>query len=102
MARSIRYKHDFAIPVHPGEILEEILSAKGLSQSDLARHLGETYTKINEICRGRRGISAEMAMKLARAFRQSPAFWINLQKNWELSRVQEEKYASIKPISRVA
>jgi addiction module HigA family antidote len=86
------------IAVHPGEIVQEILEQNGLSQSDLARHLQEKQAKINEICRGKRGISPDMAMKLSRAFGQSPLFWLNLQKNWELSQLDEAKYVTIKPL----
>lgn len=78
---------DFLIPVHPGEVLQEMLEEAGLSQSRLARHLGTDIARINEICRGKRGISAEMAVLLAKAFGISPVVWMNLQKNWELSQV---------------
>lgn len=77
----------FAISVHPGEILLEILEENSISQAQLARHLKMDPSKINEICKGRRGISAEMAVLLAKALRVSAATWMNLQKNWELSQV---------------
>jgi antitoxin HigA-1 len=54
---------------------------------------------INEVCRGRRGISAEMAIKLSRALGASPDFWLNLQKNWELSQVSPRVANGIKPIA---
>ncbi len=87
----------YAIPVHPGEILQDELQARNLTQTALARHLGVDPSKINDICRGRRGISAEMAVQLAKAFDTSPGLWLNLQKNYELSRVDEKKY-KIKPL----
>src|SRR5437879_12282 len=74
------------IGVHPCEILRELLEDRGLSQSKLAQHLKMDTSKINEICRGRRGISAEMALILGKAFGTSPALWMNLQKNWALSQ----------------
>jgi addiction module HigA family antidote len=61
------YDTSAPIAVHPGEILREMLEDRGLSQSKLARHLKMDASKINEICRGRRGISAEMALILGKA-----------------------------------
>lgn len=78
---------DFPIAVHPGDILREMLEEKGVSQSQLARHLNTDPARINEICRGRRGLSTEMAVLLGKAFGTSAALWVNLQKNWELSQV---------------
>jgi len=54
---------------------------------------------INEICRGKRGISAEMAMKLSKALGGSPQFWLNLQNNWELSRLNHSKFENISSIA---
>jgi addiction module HigA family antidote len=51
-------------PVHPGDVLQDELEEIGLTQSGLAKHIGVLPKTINEICRGKRGISAEMAMKL--------------------------------------
>src|SRR5258707_15368223 len=74
------------VPVHPGEIiLEEFLRPLGLSQAALARHLGISLVRINEIVNGKRGISAETAWLLAEAFGSSPQFWINLQANYDLA-----------------
>jgi len=86
------------IVIHPGEILQEILEQNNLTQSALANHLGEAQAKINEICRGKRGVTPDMAMKLGRAFGQSPMFWLNLQKNWELGQLDETQYRQIEPI----
>ena len=82
-------KKDFYIKIHPGEILVGILEDGGISQSDLARALGSPRKVVSEICTEKRGISAEMAFKLGKALGQSPDFWINAQKNWELSRVDQ-------------
>ncbi len=84
-----------AIAVHPGEILQEILDQNSLTQAQLASHLGTFHAKINEICRGKRGVTPDMAAKLGRAFRQNASFWMNLQKNWELSGLKDEDYAGI-------
>ena len=73
--------------VHPGMVLQDELEEIGVTQSDLAVHIGVLPKTINEICRGKRGISAEMAWKLSQSLGASPNFWLNLQNNWELSQV---------------
>ncbi len=74
------------VPVHPGEILlEEFLRPLGLSQAALARHLGISLVRINELINGKRGVSAATAWLLAEAFGTSPQFWINLQSNYDLA-----------------
>ena len=73
------------IAIHPGPVLLDELSERSITQSFLAEHIGVLSKTINEICRGKRGISAEMAVKLSLALGASPGFWLNLQKNWELS-----------------
>jgi antitoxin HigA-1 len=78
------HEKNFSIAVHPGAVLQDILDESDLTQYELARHLGMPHSKINEICRGKRGVSAKMATMLGRAFGQSPEFWLNLQKSWEL------------------
>lgn len=93
-----KYPSNFAISVHPGDILQELLDEKGISQSQLARHLRTDIARINEICRRRRGVSAEMALKLAKAFGTSAGLWMNLQKNWELSQVDPRTASSIRPL----
>lgn len=72
--------------LHPGAFLQFYLEEMGLNQSQLTRKIpGCTQTKINEICNGKRGISAEMAIYLADALGTTPELWMNAQKNWELS-----------------
>jgi antitoxin HigA-1 len=85
--------------VHPGEVLRDELEETGVSQSELAKHIGVLPKTINEICRGKRGVSAEMAVKLSKAFGGSPQFWMNLQVNWEISRVDETAFSNIKHIA---
>lgn len=86
------------IKVHPGEVLLDELSERAVTQSALASHIGVLSKTINEICRGKRGISAEMAVKLSMALGASPQFWLNLQTNWELSLVKKP-HKRIKPIA---
>jgi len=86
-------------PVHPGQVLKDELEEIGLTQSALAKHIVVLPKTINEICRGRRGISAEMALKLSKALGGSPQFWLNLQNNWEISQIDETAYEEIKHIA---
>ena len=91
---------DFHItPVHPGEVLKDELEELDISQTALAQHIGVLPKTINEICRGKRGISASMAMKLSRALGASPQFWLNLQNNWDLSQLDASDYKDIKPVA---
>ena len=72
-------------PVHPGEILrEDLMKPLGLSQNRLALDLRVPVTRISEIVRGRRGITAETALRLSRYFGTTPEFWLNLQNRYEL------------------
>ena len=77
--------------VHPGAVLRDELEEIGITQTALADHLGVLPKTINEICRGKRGISAEMAMKLSQALGATPHFWLNLQISWELSQLGKTK-----------
>lgn len=85
--------------VHPGRVLLDELTERGISQAALATHIRVLPKTINEICRGRRGVSAEMAVKLSCALGASPEFWLNLQKNWELSQVPPSAAKGIKPLA---
>ena len=90
------------IAVHPGEILQEILDQNQITQSQVAQRLTMAQSKINEICRGKRGVTPDMAMRLGKLFGQNPLFWLNLQKNWELSQLDESIYAGIEPFQMAA
>ncbi len=85
--------------IHPGEVLKDELDEIGLTQSTLAKHIGVLPKTINEICRGKRGISAEMSMKLSKALGGSPQFWLNLQNNWEISQIDESIFEDIKQVA---
>ena len=75
-------------PVHPGEILREELEELGMSAKAIARELGVPQNRISDILRGRRGITADTALRLARYLNTTPQVWLNLQKAYEL-RVAE-------------
>jgi len=72
-------------PVHPGEVLlEEFLKPMNLSQNRLALALGVPPRRINEIVLGKRGITADTALRLGRYFGMSPQFWLGLQMDYDL------------------
>ncbi|MBI2889393.1 MAG: HigA family addiction module antidote protein [Nitrospirae bacterium] len=77
-------------PSHPGEILlEEFLEPLGITQVELARSLKIPIQRINTLIRGKRGVTAETALLLARKLKTSPEFWMNLQVAWDLYRAAE-------------
>ncbi|MDQ3032315.1 MAG: HigA family addiction module antitoxin [Myxococcota bacterium] len=81
------------VPTHPGEILlEEFLKPLEMSQSALAAHLDYPIQRVNEIVRGKRGVSPETAWPFADAFGTSPEFWIQLQANHDLARARPAKH----------
>jgi len=74
------------VPTHPGEVLlEEFLVPLEISQVELAAHIGVPVQRVNEIVRGRRGVSPESAWLLAQALGTTPEFWVNLQTAHDLA-----------------
>ena len=81
-------------PIHPGEVLlEEFLGPLGISQYRLAKETGVPPRRINEIVLGKRAVSADTALRLARFFGTSELFWLNLQARYDLD-VQRTKLGS--------
>jgi addiction module HigA family antidote len=79
------------IATHPGQILlQEFLEPLGLSQAELARALTIPLNRVNELVRGKRGITPETALLLAGYFKNSAEFWMNLQTAHDLTRVRHE------------
>ena len=77
-------------PVHPGEtLLEDFIKPLGLTANRLAINLRVPAARIGEIIHGRRAITADTALRLARYFGTSPQFWVNLQANYDLERAQD-------------
>ncbi|MBN1955846.1 MAG: HigA family addiction module antidote protein [Anaerolineae bacterium] len=86
-------------PTHPGEmLLEEFLAPMGLTQRELATAIHVPYQRVNDIVNGRRGITPSTALRLARFFRMSPDFWMNLQLRWDLYFAQQEETAILAEI----
>ncbi|HKZ57427.1 MAG TPA: HigA family addiction module antitoxin [Thermodesulfovibrionales bacterium] len=78
-------------PIHPGEVLfEEFLKPMGISQNRLALNIGVPPRRINEIVLGKRGISADTALRLAKFFGTSAEFWLGLQAQYDLDVTSEE------------
>lgn len=77
-------------PVHPGEILREELDALGLSANALSKALGVPVNRITMILNGKRSVTADTALRLARYFGTSPQLWLSLQKTWELRRAETD------------
>ena len=87
---------------HPGEmLLEEFLNPLGLTQAEFARHLGWPYARLNEIIKGKRGVTAASALDLGEALQTGPEFWLNLQRNWDLWHSMR-KHKKIPPVPQVA
>lgn len=79
------------VPVHPGEVLlEEFLKPMGISQNHLALKLGVPARRINEIVLGKRRITADTALRLARYFGTTPKFWLGLQTDYDLDVAADE------------
>jgi addiction module HigA family antidote len=72
-------------------LLEEFLIPMGLTQRELAAGIHVPYQRINEIVRGRRGVTPGTALRLARFFAMSPGFWMNLQLRWDLYQAQKDE-----------
>ncbi len=89
-------------PIHPGEILrEDFLPEYGLTVTALADAAGVSRQSVNELLRERRGLSAEMALRLGKLFGNSPEFWLNLQRNvdlWDAAQELKREIAQISPL----
>lgn len=87
-------------PTHPGEVLaEEFLGPLGLTQVALAAHLGVPVQRINELVRGKRGVTPETAWLLAGAMGTTPEFWLNLQFNHDLVRARPTRKVRPLPLA---
>lgn len=89
-------------PTHPGEMLrEDFLPEYQLTATSLAESVGVSRQSINELLRGRRAVSPEMALRLARLFGNTPEFWLNAQRAvdlWEATRAVRKDVGRIKPL----
>lgn len=89
-------------PTHPGEmLLKEFLEPLEVTQKQFAQHLGWTYTRLNEIVNGKRGITADSALSLGEALSTGPEFWLNLQRDWDLWH-SIQKHTKVKPLRKAS
>lgn len=89
--------------IHPGEVLrEEFLIPLGISQYRLAKAIGVPPMRISEICAGKRSITADTALRLARALGTTPSFWLALQASYDTEAVMREKGEAIARIEPLA
>ena len=86
-------------PTHPGEmLLEEFLKPMGLTQQALADAIHVPFQRVNEIVNGRRGVTPSTALRFARFFGTSPAFWMNAQLCWDLYHAQQDEKEDLEAI----
>lgn len=91
-------------PTHPGEILlEEFLKPLDMTQTELAARIGVSFPRVNELIKGRRGVTPDTALRLARLFGTTPEFWLQGQLLWDLYQATHAKAAKnirkIKPLA---
>ncbi|HUN51184.1 MAG TPA: HigA family addiction module antitoxin [Candidatus Sulfotelmatobacter sp.] len=91
-------------PVHPGEVLAtDFLAPLGVSQYRLAKAMKVPPRRINEIVQGKRGITADTALRLGRAFRMEARFWLNLQMRYDMDVAEDADAgriaAEVKPVA---
>ena len=92
-------------PTHPGEmLLEEFLKPLDISQSAFAIRLGVSFPRLNEVIRGKRAVTPDTALRLARVTRMSADFWLGLQQDWDLWHALHDEGAAeieaLQPLSR--
>jgi addiction module HigA family antidote len=76
-------------PVHPGAYLKELLDELALSQYRLAKDIGVPAMRINYVVNGKRPVTAELALRLGRYFRQNPRYWLNLQSRYDMDIAED-------------
>ncbi len=86
-------------PTHPGEmLLEEFLIPMELTQRELADAIHVPYQRVNELVKGKRGMTPSTALRLAKFFGVSPDFWMTLQVRWDLYQAQQSEAQELKQI----
>ena len=87
---------ELGVVISPGEmLLEEFIRPLGVKQTDLAADLGISLNRLNEIVLGKRGVTADTALRLARRFKTSPQFWMRLQADWDLARALDRERRTV-------
>ena len=94
-------------PTHPGEMIrEEFLQPLGITQTELAMRLGVSFPRLNEVIRGKRSVTPDTALRLARVLGMSADFWLGLQQDWDLWHAlrgeKAQEIAQLEPLQRSA
>jgi antitoxin HigA-1 len=76
-------------PIHPGDYLSEMLEELNISQASFARTIDVSPMRISHIVKGKRPVTAELALLFAKAFEQTPQYWLNLQTNYDLKTTEK-------------
>ena len=88
--------------IHPGELLEEILYDRGMSQAAFAKAIGVSPMRISHVIRGERPVTADLALRFGRAFGQTPQMWLNLQADHDLKIAERKLKGSLGKVKRLA
>ena len=87
--------------IHPGEILlEDFMKPLGVSQHKLSRDLDVPVSSINGIVNGRKSITADLALRIAKYFRTTPELWLGLQADYDIRRARRETWPRVEPLIR--
>ena len=89
-------------PIHPGELLQEILHDLGISQAAFARMIDVSPMRISHVVRGERPVTAELALRFGRAFGQTPQMWTNWQADYDLKIAEREFKGSLRKVRPLA
>jgi addiction module HigA family antidote len=89
-------------PIHPGELLAEILHDRGMSQAAFAKVVGVSPMRISHVVRGVRPVTAELALRFGRAFGKAPQMWLNWQTDYDLKIAKRELKGSLSKVRRLA
>jgi addiction module HigA family antidote len=88
--------------IHPGEFLKETLDELGTSQAEFARAIGVSPMRVSHVVNGTRPVTAELALLFARAFDQSPQYWLNLQAAFDLKSAERQIGGRLRAVRRLA
>jgi addiction module HigA family antidote len=89
-------------PIHPGELLQEILHDSGVSQAAFARAVGVSPMRISHVIRGERPVTADLALRFGRALGQSPQMWSNWQTDYDLKIAERKLKTALSKVKRLA
>jgi antitoxin HigA-1 len=88
--------------IHPGEFLSEILEELGISQAAFADACGVSPMRISHVVTGKRPVTAELALRFGQVLRQSPDYWLNLQRSYDLATAQEAIGTEVRNLRPIA